>query len=476
MSTAMLNFGNNQESGDSVLMGASPLAVNVLVDGKGAVRRRPGLSAWASFPASPPDQFQIDGITTFQDQVFWVNGQRRIYRLDPATANTFNMSAGGATSYLTGTGRPMFAETPWRLVIAGGDQLQKVDSGAVLSDRLGSTHTATRIVALGVRLFSDDQTDATSQGQIRFSGLGQTANLTWDAFDVVTAEGKPDPITGLEGNANELFAFGSSSLQVFSPDPVSVLAPGRTINRGIAAANSVIANDEDQAWLTDLGQFVDGNGRTLEELSKPISSTIEGIMQTGLASDCWGFRLNMGQFDCLVWVFPTDGRAFCYQQGGGWSQWHGWSGTGYAPLAVKSHHLYLPTKTHLAGLADGRIVRFDATAGTDMGVRIKAEARTGFQRRGTSAFKHCESLLLTFERGTATGAEPFALLSWRDDLGSYCDPIRIGLGTTGDNVFTVALYSLGTYRGRDWRMEFTDAADYVLAGAEETFSIDKEGD
>ncbi len=473
MPTVMLNFGNNQESGESVLMGASPLAINVLVDGKGAVRRRPGLSAWASFPASPPDQFQIDGITTFQDQVFWVNSQRRIYRLDPSTADTFNMSAGGATSYLTGTGRPMFAETPWRLVIAGGDQLQKVDSGATLSDRLGSTHVATRIVALGVRLFSDDQTDATSQGQIRYSGLGQTDNLLWDAFDVVTAEGRPDPIVGLNGNANELFALGTSTLQVFSPDPVSVLAPGRTINRGVAAADSVLNVDENQAWLTELRQFVEGDGRTLQELSKPIASVLEDIETV---SDCWAFRLNMDQFDCRVWVFPTDGRAFCQQDGGGWSQWHGWSGTGYAALPIKAHHLYLPTKTHLAGLANGSIVKFDSTAGTDMGDTIKAEVRTGFQRHDTDDYKHCNLLTLTFKRGKSTGAEPFVLLSWRDDLGEYCDPLRIGLGTTGDNVFTVSLYSLGTYRRRDWRMEFTDAADFVLAGAEETFSRDQEGD
>jgi len=474
--TGALNFGNNQESGESALMGASPLAVNVLVDGKGAVRRRPGLSAWASFPSEPPDMFRVDGITTFQDQVFWVNSQRRIYRLDPSTALTYNLSAGGPETYLSGTGRPMFAETAFRLAIAGGDQLQKVDSGATLSARLGSTHVATRVVAQQQRLFTDDQTDPTSQGQIRYSDTGQTGNLAWDAFNIVNAEGRPDPIVGLNGNANELFAWGTSTLQVFSPDPVSVLAPGRTINRGIAAADSVVANDEDQAWLTELGQFVDGDGRTLTELSKPIAATIEAIMKAGNASDCWAFRLNMDQFDCLVWVFPTDGRAFCYQQGGGWSQWHGWSGTGYAPLPVKAHHLYLATKTHLAGLANGMIAQFDVTAGTDLGEIIKAEARTGFQRRGTIAYKHCESLMLTFERGKSSAAEPFALLSWRDDLGGYCDPIRIGLGTTGDDVFTVALYSLGTYRARDWRLEFTDAANYVLAGAEETFSIEKEGD
>ena len=63
------------------------------------------------------------------------------------------------------------------------------------------------------------------------------------------------------------------------------------------------------------------------------------------------------------------------------------------------------------------------------------------------------------------------LLSWRDDLGDFCRPIRMTLGATADYVFTVERRSLGTYRARQWKVEFTEAVDFVLARAEETFTV-----
>jgi hypothetical protein len=471
--TQPMGFGNAQASGDSILAGASPLAVNVLVDGKGAVRRRPGISAWAGFPASPPDMFQVDGIQAYQGSIFWVNSQRRIYRVDPATATAYNMSAGGVDTYLAGSGRPVFADTPFRLVIAGGAAPQKVDTGAASSDRLGgSPPDSTQVIALNSRLFSDDLTDSTAIGAIRASGLGNAGNETWDPLDFVRADARTDGIAALRENGNEVYAWGDISTQVFSPDATAILAPGRAVQRGIAAAHSIIRNDENFAWLTELGAFVDSDGRTQTPLSDPIAATIEAIITAGNAADCWGFRLNMDQFDCLVWVFPRDGRAFCYQKGGGWSQWHGWSGTGLAALPITAHHLYTAAKTHLVGTADGQIAKFDSAASTDLGETIKAHVRTGFQNRGTHKPKHCAEASFTFLRGRATGDEPAVSLSWRDSLGGFCDPIRIGLGTTGDDVFTVRLHSLGVYRAREWQLEFTDAADFVLASAEETFTVE----
>lgn len=472
--TQPMGFGNAQASGDSILAGASPLAVNVLVDGKGAVRRRPGISAWSGFPAAPPDMFQVDGIVAYQGSVFWVNSARRIYRVDPATTTTYNMSAGGVTTYLEGTGRPVFADTAFRLVIAGGAAPQKVDSGAASSDRLGGNPPdSTQMIALNSRLFCDDLTDTTAIGRIRASGLGDAGNESWDALDFVRADARTDGIAALRENGNEVYVWGDVSTQVFIPDATSILAPGRAVQRGMAAAHSVVRNDENFAWLTELGSFVDSDGaRAQSVISTSIAKTIEEIVTAGHAADCWGFRLNMDQFDCLVWVFPSDGRAFCVQQGGGWSQWHGWSGGSLAPLPITAHHLHTDTKTHLVGTASGQIAKFDATAGTDLGATIKAHVRTGFQDRGTHKPKHCAEASFTFLRGQATGTEPEVALSWRDDLGGFCAPIRIGLGTTGDNVFTVRLNSLGVYRAREWQMEFTDASDFVLASAEETFTVE----
>jgi len=61
-------------------------------------------------------------------------------------------------------------------------------------------------------------------------------------------------------------------------------------------------------------------------------------------------------------------------------------------------------------------------------------------------------------------------LSWRNDSGSWSTPIIRSLG--GDALSQIDFYSLGTYRSRQWRIEMTDAADFVLASAVEEFSVE----
>jgi len=466
MSEAALNFGSRQASGDAELAGASPLAVNVLVDGKGAVRRRPGISSWSGFPSSIPDDSPVIGMYAFEDELYYVNEARRIRKVAPSTATTTALSTTTSTTLLAGTSRPVFAETPYRLVIAGGGAPQKIDSGETTAERLGgSPPSGSQVAYLSSRLFSDDDTSSATIGQIRFSGVGDgtLGEEYWDSLSYATAEADPDDVVAIRSNANELFAFGARSLQVFSPDPVGVIAPGRAKAIGLAAAHSVVRVDESFGILEAQRRFVVTDGRDYEDISGDIAATLDGITTV---SDCWGFRYNSDQFDCLVWVLPSDGRSFAWQRGASWAQWHGWTdGIGHTLLPIRSHYFWPEENLHLVGLTSGQIAKFDTAAYTDLGSTIKAEALTGFESRGTDNFKQCNAVYLTFK--CATSGAGTALLSWRDDLGAFCNPIRISL--TGKHQ-VVQLRGLGRYRSRQWKLEFTDAAEFVLARATEDYS------
>jgi hypothetical protein len=100
-------------------------------------------------------------------------------------------------------------------------------------------------------------------------------------------------------------------------------------------------------------------------------------------------------------------------------------------------------------------------------------ALTGHLNRGTDALKQCLAVRLSFRRGTAElGApEPTAWLSWRDDEGEWSPPLEIGMGEAGDRNPVVSLRGLGTYRRRQWRLEFDGPTDFVLAGASEEFEL-----
>lgn len=468
MPTETIHFGNRQQTGDSSLAGAPGVAFNVVVDGAGAVRRRPGLAEWDGFPASAPVAERIDGIHAFQGDLYYVTEIRKFFQVSAGVASNFSLS--GAPSFLAGTSRPSFAETQFRLVIAGGLSPSKIDSGATQAALLGgSPPNSSEVIALSSRVMTNDLTSAVTAGRISVSGTGNAGNETWNGR-FVTAEARPDAVVALRENSNEAFAFGETTLQVFTPDASTVLAPQRAVNRGCAAAGSVIRAGEYFAWLDDEDQFVVSDGRTIDEPSTPVSATLETIETV---DDCWGFRLNTDQFDVLAWKFPTDGRTFAYQREGGWAQWSGWDpAQGHVAFPITAHYYWPTERLHLAGLEDGRIVKFDSTANTDLGDTIKAEVTTGFINHGTDAWKFADALHLTFKRGQTPGStEPLVFLSWRDDLGAFCAPRQIGLGNTGDYVVTKTLRSLGRYRRRQWKLEFTADVEFVIASVAVDYTV-----
>lgn len=488
MPTEQIFFGNDQRSGDQQIAGASPLAYNVMIDGAGAVRRRPGIVQWpdmtSGFGQTSPLSLagasygvpEVNGISSFNGTVHYVTAPKAPFLTTAQQHLTVNPTTGVVTGHLAGIlgiQRPAFATTQFRLVCAAGAGLNTFAGSGGLSEPTSTTQVA----ALASRLMSNDNTSATTRGRILYSGVGQAGNLVWGALSFVTAEARPDALVALKENSNELFAFGESTLQVFTPDPISVLAPGRAINRGCLAAHSVILADESFAWFDDQSQFVMSEGRSMDVISDPIAETLDDL--SGV-SDVWGFRYNEGQFDCLVWVCPTDGRTFAYQKGGGWSQWSTWDGTGHARFAGTAHYYFPNQRRHLVGLPMEGIGYLDLSAGTDYVPNetgssqrlIKAEVTTGFNNRGTDARKVCQVVRLTVKPGTTSSATvaPEILLSWRDDPNKpFCNPRRVSLGTMGSAGMTKELRTLGIYRSRQWKVEFTGDSEFVLARVEETF-------
>lgn len=468
MPSQQVFFGNLQRSGEQQLGGASPLAVNVLVDGTGAVRRRPGLSAWSEFPATPPGSAPIIGISSFAGDIYFVDDNREIFRTVPG-GSTASLFGGGTGGYLLGTSRPQFAETPFRIVIAGGSYPSKVDLGASFATLLGgSPPVGTQVSALNQRIFLNNHTDSSTVGRIDYSRPGNAGNESFGNLQFKSAEGRPDAIIALKDNANELWTFGETTLQIFSPDPSAVISPGRSVNRGIAAADSVVRVDDSFAWLDEKRDFVTSDGRATPTISDGIAGTIDRM---ATVADCWGFRALGDQWGILGWQFPDDGRSFIMQEGGGWAQWHGWDSTmGFTRFPATAHYYWPLHNLNLIGLENGQIATLDFDATTDLGSTIKAEVWTGFLNHNTDATKKCDVMRFTFKRGHTDSSAAQVLLSWRDNLGGFIGPKVIHLANTSE-IFTVELRTLGYYRARQWKMEFTDAADFVLARAEETFTV-----
>jgi hypothetical protein len=59
------------------------------------------------------------------------------------------------------------------------------------------------------------------------------------------------------------------------------------------------------------------------------------------------------------------------------------------------------------------------------------------------------------------------LISWRDDGGAWGQPIEAII----DGNVSAAFRTLGVYRMRQWKIEFTDAAAFTFIGMIEEYEV-----
>lgn len=484
MPTEAIPFGPNQQSGLEPLSATIHLAVNVVIDATGAVRRRPGISRYEEAPAGPVDPDGIDGMhVTVSGKVYLAGGSapsRKLYRVAGGMAADLSGSNEGL---LIGEGRPVWAETEAMVAVTAGSLPQKILLDTDESSRLGGgPPVCSHIIANTGRLLANNV--LTNLNRINFSdiaaGSATAGHETWLSDGVndagnYTGGSRPDPVLALREKGDEVFMFGRTFMQVHTPTPDGPDAYGTlTANEaGCGAPYSVVRADNSFLWLDHRRRFVSSDGREVAIISGPIQKTLDDMERV---SDAFGYRLVLGPVDVCVWTFPADGRSFAYANGG-WSQWTSWNEVSatFARLEVTSAVVHPVTGQNILGMADGRVGLFDHHTQTDFAKTIPVRAFTGYLNHGTDRIKHALGVTLCFRRGaTTTGPEPTVILSWRDDEGEWSPGVEVGLGEPGDTHPVVVLRSLGTYRRRQWRLDFDGHSEFCLVAASEEFELEEE--
>ncbi len=475
-----ISFGPNQESSYDELGGASPSAINVIIDEKGTVYKRPGITTYDVAPSSVIDADGIIGLYTTNDsQLFAVGGtslSRIIYKI--AGGSAVNLSSVPNTSLL-GSSRPTFTETEVFMILTGGSEIQKVRLDTNVSSRLaGSPPLSSHVTANSSRLLANDVT--VDRTKVRFSGISQgtvdtSGHETWDNTGITedggffTSEARPDNVVAIHENTNEIFVWGTDNVQVFVPDATNIFAPAATKEYGCLAPYSIIKKDQEFFWLDQHRRIVYSDGRSFQNIEKPIKRQLDALSEV---NDCFGYRVLLGHIDCFVWTFPSAGTTFVYQAGGGWAQWNGWdSGTSnFKVFQALSHHLRRDGGINVVGTIGGKIGKFSQSAYSDLDEIIVARCDSGFLNRGTDNIKFCRPIKISGRRGE-NSSEPLGRLEWRDGTGPFNGPLFVDFGSIGDTFVTKEFRSLGTYRQRQYRFTFSDSANLALVKVTEDFDI-----
>lgn len=468
-----------QESGFDPLSGAIPIAMNVVVDDKGTVRRRPGIQQSEFVAYDSGVDAPVVGLYCTVDGVVYVVIDTRPDRL------LFRVGPGGflpiAHPPMVSQLRPTFAETQALLCIADGFDVYKIVLATDLCTELGGDPPkGTHIIAQSDRLLINQLSG--NKGQINYSAIAigddYTGHETWvgsapgaGTAGFFTAEARPDPVVCLAENTNEVVALGVTTLQTFDPDDSFVFAPIQTREYGCSAPYSLVKVNQQYAWLDHERRFIMGDGRATQEISDPaIQNTLDEITRI---DDCFGYRVKSGPVELLVWTFPTDGRTFAYTVGGGWSEWAAWDSVpgNWSVFPVTSSQIRPLGGQCLVGTLDGKAGELKFGLQDDLGVPIRAFVETGYYDRGTDAYKLCKRLLLALRRADPSSVDNMLLVSYRDDDGAWVGPFQVEISGQGYSTPVVELRSLGCYRRRQWRFEFSGTSNLVLVSAREEYDV-----
>jgi hypothetical protein len=477
-----------QESGQTTMAGAAAVAINVIVDARGAVYRRPGIRAATNLTPDVVDSAGVIGLYQPQDGLTDMlavgNGARRkIYRLTASGAPSLSEGMGANLDDLTGTGRPVFAETEAMVAIAGGMDIQRVFNASFpavnppyFSARLGgSPPHASHVLSNQERLLANN-TDLGSRDAVQWSGLAAGSSYAghedWTSGagtgGTFFGESRPDPNNAIAETAANIMVFGKTTTELWAPDPSQVYAFVASRDYGNVATYGIARGDSTFAWMDQKRRIVVSDGRTFQTVSDPIQRTLDGLAKV---DDCFAYRVTLGPVDGFAFTFPTDGRTFFMQVGGGWSQWHGMTASVFTLFPVLSHFRRVDNGENVVGLTNGKIGALSLDAFDDMGSTLEASVTSGFQDHGTDALKHCKALNLIFARPSLTGTSTATVfVSYRDGEGAWSDPITHKF-TAYDQSPEVPLRSLGTYRRRDWRVQWGDGQDVRLVSATEEFTV-----
>lgn len=460
-----IRFGAYQQSGYSSLSGASPVAMNVVMDKAKTVRRRPGIAAAPGVYSGVVAAAGLSGIYRDVDGAIWAVS-------DELAATVYLIGGGVVTKgAFNSPTRPVFAETGALVAIAAGDAPYKVIKADGTFSALANAPLCTHIAANSIRLVAND---SAYPEQLKFSGFAQgsayAGHEEWLGGDAgfVTAEARPGDVVGIAENTSEIFVWKANHMTLFAPDATYVYVPVVTTEYGLLAPYSVIRRDQAFLWLDHRRRIVVSDGRSSEVISDDIQATLD---EMSTINDCYGYRVKMEGIDCFVWTFPSDGRTFVWQDGG-WSQWSGWMRGNWAQFMATCHAHDPSNNVNYVGTNEGLVGALSFDASTDFGDPVQAYVETGYENRGTDNRKQCVSVRLSMRRGHVVGATaPVAWLKFRDSSEAPWIQIPVSLGASGDREIVVELRSLGTYRRRQWAFHFTGTVELVLVSAVEEFEI-----
>lgn len=413
---------------------------------------------------------------------------------------------------LIGPVRGLFFASTGILYAVGGNTLYSVSSSWVATS-MGTLNTATGAVSMadnGIQLIVVDGasgyaltlsnntftqiTDPNFLGadQVSYidgyfifnkpaSGEFFISELNGDAFnalDIAFAEGLPDNIVGHVAMLQNLYIFGTQSVEVFydSGDvfPFSRIQ-GAVLQVGCASAFSIAKLQNQLYWLggddTGSGIVYRMQGYQPQRISNPaVESAIKSAGASNISqARAWVYQ-DSGH---LFYVLNVPGLSSTWVYDASTSLWH--ERTWLNLWSQERHRANCSASAYgvivVGDYVNGNLYALESATLTDNGTSIVRTRTAPHASKDMKRVFHA-ALQLDMEvgvglDGVGQGTDPMVILDWSDDGGhTFVNERTMSAGKIGATKSRVISRRLGASRDRVYRIRISDPVKVTLIGAE----------
>ena len=311
--------------------------------------------------------------------------------------------------------------------------------------------------------------------------------LTWKASEnFFTAEASPDPILWITDANNQLWFYGSKTVEVWNYQGDINFLWSRSgvgfINNGLVGRYAATCINGHIFWL---GYSPNGQNEILHTgqsympdiVSTPAISYIISKMET--VDDCIALSYQQEGHQFAIFSFPSGNRTLCYDMSTG--LWHERGDidvkTGQNTYHKVSYLTNWQNKIMVGTEFNSNLYQWDLDTFTDNGKMIKRiRVAPHIHEDRKRVFFH--ELEIDFERGVGLnsgyGSDPQIMLELSNDGGFSYKPLKLwnSAGKMGERLVRAHWHKLGMSRDRVFRITLTDPVKWVLLDGRMDVSIE----
>ena len=437
---------------------------NGYVDELGYIHRRPGLADFIDL-----------GTNSVVDGLFWW-AERRIL-LAVSDGEVFSITEDGVA---TNIGRGLNAGQTvsfincnpggtHTVIMANGSSIYKTTGASV--EKIDDTDAPTNVTTV---TFLDQYIIANNSATPYFYWSDINDPDTWSALSFATAEVKPDDVTGVATNWDELFVMGTESIEVWYNDGSSpfIRRDGATINRGTISPNSFHRVGNTFMYLDSNRHVVKLDGRNPVIVSNEIDQDLAKIK---VLEDAFAMVIDIEGRAFYVLNFRSANQTFAYDfKMNTWSRWGQYDpqAFAYSRFLGNSHAYCIDWNKHIVGSKDdGKLYVMSDSYNTSADDYLRLRVQTGHIDHGTMSGKRARDLRLRGKRGS-TAANGKLMLRYRDNgKGQWSREYILDTGAAGDYVIDWSVFLGGIYRTRQYEITATDNVPVLFGEAEEEVEV-----